>query len=171
MKSQLEERRCSSGREILADTMPRRLNAVTGSRSMAVRTQGRRCRVGTNSPIVNFVSSTTTADVVDRRRVLHQALLLRELLVEAEDGALLLAMKVSRAATAAHEVGVGWRRRELADGGRACGIGAGGDGRGVDAGDVAGAATAGVVVVAGRDGGMRLGDLVGGHLGGLVREV
>jgi len=110
---------------------------------------------------VDFVAGATAANVVDGGGVLHQALLLGKLLVEAEDGAFLLAVEVAGAATSAHEVGVLWGRSELDDRSRSGGIRASSDVLGVDASDVARTSSAGMVVVAGRDGRVRLGDLVG----------
>jgi len=113
---------------------------------------------------VDLVAGAATADVVDGCRMLHQALLLSQLFIEAEDGTFLLAVQVAGTATSAHEVGVGWRRSELGNGRRTGGVRASGDVLGVYASDVASTTSAGMVVVAGRDGRVRLGDLVGRHI-------
>lgn len=157
-------------REALANTMPRFFQAP--ARPCRARgtcgTKNARGRVLSRSPrmdLIDRIPGTTSTDMVDGRRIVHHAALLGELLVEAEDGAFLLTMGVSRAAAAGQEDGVGGGRRERDEGGGTGCIGAGGYVFGVDVCDVTGAATAGVVVVAGGNRGVRLGDLVGWHFG------
>lgn len=110
------------------------------------------------------VARAATADVVDGT-VLHVAVagaLALELLVEGEGQFLRSQVDVPGAATAATELGGGLRQAMLEVRGGARG-GAAVGGLGSFEG-VAGAATAGVDVVAGS--GVRLGDGVGGHLSG-----
>ena len=115
------------------------------------------------------VAGAAATNVVDGSGVLAQALLLGELLVEAEHGALLLAVHVAGAAAAGGEEGVGgwWGQLDARGGSRGgwpCG-----EGRVRDACLVSGAAAAVVDGCAGLgDGGVGLGDVVGeGHFGGL----
>lgn len=109
--------------------------------------------------LINQVSGSTAADVVDWGSMFAKALLLGEFLVKGEHGALLLAVNVASSATAGGEVNVGGRRSELDARGRARGVGAVGDGR--DAGHVSGTATSKLDVVG--EGWVRLGDVVGRH--------
>lgn len=113
--------------------------------------------------LIDCVASTTAANVVDRCCVVHQASLLCELFVEAEHCPLLLAVDVTSTATARGEQGVRWWRSKLDERCWSSGIGARSNVLWVDSSDVSCAATAGVVVVAGRNGGVWLGDLVGWH--------
>lgn len=153
-------------RELTAHAVPRSLNA--SSNAVLVRL-GARCRAGAvlalaaGLHLIDEVTGTTTADVVDGGLLRAKALLLLELLVEAEHGTLLLAVHVTSAAAARGEEGVGRRRSELDTGCRARGGLAVGDVGGLDAGDVASTATAGVDVGAAY-GWVRLGDVEGRHL-------
>jgi len=106
--------------------------------------------------------------VVDGLCVFHDAPLLCEFLIEGEHSTFLFAVQVAGAATPCGEVGVGWRRRKFDEGGWPGSVRARSDVLGVDAGDVACAAATSVVVVAGGDGGVWLGDLVGWHFDGVV---
>lgn len=72
-------------------------------------------------------------------------------------------MDVAGAATAGSEQSIGWWRSKLDERCWASSIRARGNVLGVDASDVSCAATAGVVVIAGGNGGMWLGDLIGRH--------
>jgi len=110
------------------------------------------------------VARASPPDHVDGGGVLGDLALTLELLVEAEDGALVLVSEVAGAAAPDGDVGVGVGV-DGDGGGGAGGGGGGGDLGGVDVGDVAGAAAARVEVVAGGDGGVRLGDVVGCHGG------
>ena len=153
-------------RELAAEAVPCSLHAAANAILVGL---SRRCRAGTvlalgaGLHLVNEVAGTSTADVVDGSLLGAEALLLLELLVEAEHGALLLAVDVAGAATAGGEEGVGGRRSELDAGCWARGGLAVGDVGGLDAGDVAGAATARVDVGAAY-GWVRLGDVEGRHL-------
>lgn len=118
--------------------------------------------------LVDEIAGSTTADVVDRGCVLSQALLLGQLFIKAEHGALLLAVDVASTATAGGEESIGRWRRERKERGRTGGSGTGSRGLGVDAGDVASSSPARVVDVGGRNGGVRLGDLVARHCGGVL---
>jgi len=144
----------------LRNAVPRRLDAVAGPRGMAVGAESRGSRVGSRSPVVDFVACTAAADVVDGCGVLHEALLLGELLVEAEDGALLLVVHVASTATAGSEVGIGWGSAKLGGGSGTLSVGAGGDVHRVDSGDVAGSAAAVACIVGRWDGWVWLGDAV-----------
>ena len=115
--------------------------------------------------LIDCVASTTAANVVDRCCVVHQASLLCELFVEAKHCPLLLAVDVTSTATARGEQGVRWWRSKLDERCWSSGIGARTNVLWVDSSDVSCAATAGVVVVAGRNRGVWLGDLVGWHSG------
>lgn len=115
--------------------------------------------------LIDCVASTTAANVVDRCCVVHQTSLLCELFVEAEHCPFLLAVDVTSTATARGEQGVRWWRSKLDERCWSSGIGARSNVLWVDSSDVSCAATAGVVVVAGRNGGVWLGDLVGWHSG------
>lgn len=113
--------------------------------------------------LVDCVASTTAANVVDRCCIVHQASLLCELFVEAEHCPLLLAVDVTSTATARGEQGVRWWRSKLDERCWSSGIGARSNDLWVDSSDISCAATTSVVVVAGGNGGMWLGDLVGWH--------
>jgi len=111
--------------------------------------------------LIDSVASTTAADVVDRCCVIHQASLLCELFVEAEHCPFLLAVDVTSTATARGEQGVRWWRSKLDERCWSGGIRARSNVLWIDPSDVSCATTAGMVVVAGRNGGVWLGDLVG----------
>jgi len=113
--------------------------------------------------LIDCVASTAAANVVDRCCVVHQASLLCELFVEAEHCPLLLAMDVTSTATARREQGVRWWRSKLDERCWSSGIGARSNVLWVDSSNVSCAATAGVIIVAGRNGRVWLGDLVGWH--------
>lgn len=152
-------------RELLADAVPCALNRVPDAGALGGA--GRRSRVGALGSGVEFVdqvASTAAANVVDGSGVLTETLLLGEFLVEAEHGAFRFAVHVTGSTAAGGEESIGWRRSELDEGGRARGIGTRGHVLRVDASSIASAATAGIVVVGGGDGWVRLGDVVGKHL-------
>jgi len=153
--------------ELAGDLVPGALDAAAHAVLLAVGGGVGRRRVGSSRAghLVDGVAGAAAADVVDGGGVLAQALLLGELLVEAEHGALLLAVDVAGAAAARGEVGVGGGRRELHEGGGPRGVAAVGDIGGVDAGGIASAAAARVDKVGGGDGWVRLGDVVGDHFG------
>jgi len=119
--------------------------------------------------LVCKVPRAAAANVVDGSLVFHHLALALELLVEAEDGPFLGVVHVAGAAAAGcvvrgcAVVGGGGADGALegSDGGRAGCVGARGQALGVDVGDVADSTTAGVHVVGGGDGGMRLSDAVG----------
>ena len=115
--------------------------------------------------LIDCVASATAANVVDRCCVVHQASLLGELFVETEHRPFLLAVDVAGTATARGEQGVRWWRSKLDKRCWSSGIGARTNVLWVDSSDVSCAATAGVVVVAGRNRGVWFGDLVGWHSG------
>jgi len=115
--------------------------------------------------LIDEVAGSATTNVIDGSSVLAEALLLGQFLVEAEHGALLLAVNVAGAATARGKEGVGGRRREREERSRSGRIGTSSGRLGVHTGDITGAAPTGVVDVGGRDGGVWLGDLVGWHCG------
>ena len=117
---------------------------------------------GPGVQLVDQVASTATANVVDGGGVLPEAFLLGEFLVEAEHGALLLEVDIAGTAAARGEETVRRGRSELDAGGRARSITSVGHVLGVHAGDIASSTTA-VVDVGGRDGRVRLGDVVGDH--------
>lgn len=131
--------------------MPSLLEALP--RAMARIAIARQVRAGTVLPararvhFVDGVASTSPPDVVDGSCILRHAPLLRELLVEAENGALLLAVHIACAASTSHEVGICGRWVESDARGRSGGIGTGSDILRIDFGDVACAASAGVVPV------------------------
>lgn len=170
----MEAERKSSGcqdvlvlvRELTAEAVPCSLHASSDAVLVGLDTRGRAGAVlalGSGLHLVNEVAGTATADVVDGSLLGAEALLLLELLVEAEHGTLLLAVHVASAATARGEEGVGGRRSELDAGCWARGGLAVGDIGGLDAGDVTGAATARVDVGAAY-GWVRFGDVEGRHL-------
>jgi len=110
--------------------------------------------------LVDEVAGATTTDVVNRSLVLHQLGLALELLIEAEDSALLFAVHVASAATAGCEVTTwGWCLKSYS-GCWTGGIRARCDILWVDMGDIASTATARVEVMSSRDGWVRLGDAV-----------
>jgi len=112
---------------------------------------------------IDQVSSAATADVVDGSGVLAETLLLGKFLVEREHSAFLLAVHVACSTAARGVEGVGWRRSELDQRGWTGGIRARGHVLWVDASGITGTATSRIVVVGGRDGWVRLGDVVGRH--------
>ena len=155
---------------LVARELPRHLvpGALNGAANTALRVgaHSRRGRVLAAGllALLDEVAGSATANVVDGGGVLPEALLLGEFLVKGEHGALLLAVDVAGAATAAGEEGVGGRGAELDAGCWARGVLAGGDVLG-DAGYVASSST--TVVDGGCGGGrVRLGDVVGDHFGG-----
>jgi len=120
--------------------------------------------------VVDKVAGTATTNVVDWSLVGSDLALALEFLIEAEHGSLLLAVKISCAATACSEIGVWWW---WADGGLRCWarcIRAGADALWVDLSYIAGTAASRVEVVRRWDGWVWLGDSVGlrGHFGGCV---
>jgi hypothetical protein len=115
--------------------------------------------------LIDCVASTTAANVVDRCCVVHQASLLCELFVEAEHCPFLLTVDVTSTATTRREQGVRWWSSKLDERCWSSRIGARSNVLWVDSSDVSCAAAAGMVVVAGRNGGVWLGDLVGWHSG------
>jgi hypothetical protein len=162
------ERHLALVAELPAQPVPRRLDAPANAVLLAATAAhaGRAVlALAAGLHLVNEVAGTAAANVVDGCLLRAQTLLLLELLVEAEHGALLLAAHVSSAAAARGEVVVGWGRRELdarrgASGG--CAVGEVG---GLDAGDVASSTAAGVDVGA-ADGWVRLCDVEGRHFVG-----
>lgn len=99
--------------------------------------------------------------------MLPQAFLLRQLLIKAEHGALLLTVNVASPAAAGHEERVGRGRSERGEGGGTRGVGTSSCRFWIYAGYIAGAAATGVVDVGGGDGGVGFGDVVfWGHFGG-----
>lgn len=134
-------------REVLADAMEGAIEAPPHG----VLTGARACRRRRVHPVRlrhnglaggDEVAGTAAANVVYGGRVLPQALLLGELLVEREDGALLFAVHVAGAAAAGGEVAIRGRRGELDAGGRTAGSCTVGDFLGIHASDVPGAAAA-----------------------------
>lgn len=115
--------------------------------------------------LIDCVASTTATNVVDRCCVVHQTSLLCELFVEAEHRPFLFAVNVAGTTTTGREQGVRWWRSKLDERCWSSGIGARSNALWVDSSDVSCTTTAGVVVVAGRNGGVWLGDLVGWHSG------
>lgn len=116
--------------------------------------------------LLDEVAGAAAADVVDGGGVLAEAFLLSELLVKGEHGAFLLAVDVAGAAASAGEEGVGGGRAELDARCWTSGVVSGGDVLG-DAGYVS--SSAATVVDGGRGGGgVRLGDVVGDHVGGVL---
>lgn len=94
--------------------MPRALNGATDA-TVRIRAHGRRSRVLAAGllALLDEVASSAAANVVDGGSVLPETLLLDELLVKGEHGALLLAVDVAGATTAAGEESVGGRGAEL----------------------------------------------------------
>lgn len=153
-------------------TVPRTLDTPANTILLALNRRRRARRVCAQSPgllLVDKVSSTATANVVNRCLLAAQTLLLGKLLVEAEHGALRL-LHVAGAAAASGVEGVGGRRGELDARGWAGGSSAGSDLGGLDAHGIASTATA-RVDVGGSYGWVGLGDVEGDHFdrdGGLV---
>ena len=119
--------------------------------------------------LVDEVACTAATNVVNGSLVLHHLALALELLIEAEDGALLLAVDVAGTTTACGEVGTGRVARDLDARGRARGSLAVGEGGGINVAHIAGAAATAVDVVGLGDRGVGLSEVIGGaHFGSLV---
>jgi hypothetical protein len=162
------ERHLALVAELPAQPVPRGLDApaYTVLLTSTARNTGRAVlALAAGLHLVNEVSGTAATDVVDGCLLRAQTLLLLELLVEAEHGALLLAAHVSGSASARCEVAASRGRRELDTGGWATGGCTVGEVGGLDAGNVASSAAARVDVGA-ADGWVRLGDVEGRHFGG-----
>lgn len=115
--------------------------------------------------LIDCVAGAATANVVNGRGVLRQASLLSKFLIEAEHCSFLFTVDVACAAAAGGEESIEWWRTELDAGGRSCGVRTWSDVVRVDASDVACAASASGVVMAGRDGWVWFSDLIRWHLG------
>jgi len=119
--------------------------------------------------LVDEVACTATADVVNGSLVLHHLALALELLIEAEDGAFLLAVDIAGTTTACGEVGSGRVARDLDARGRARGSLAVGESGSINVAYVAGAAATAVDVVGLGDRWVGLSEVVGGaHFGSLL---